>query len=167
VRWAAAARAFYRFRVWEHTAGGLREREAVIRTFVTAVRERFDPRDTVLVTELGNGRSYPWFRHVMYYLPEYPVYHLRLGRYSPGYLTSQLGGTMAAMGDRGVPLPAATRRLVWVVDHWDPQVPAPSGLEARPLAQGRWLYVLRVRDRRPIVHAGYRLVPVTALARLR
>ena len=56
---------------------------------MAAVRREFDPRDTVLVTELGNPRSYPWFRHVMYYLPEYAAYHLRLGEASPGYLASR------------------------------------------------------------------------------
>ena len=89
------------------------------------------PRDTVLVTELGNPRSYPWFRHVMYYLPEYATYHLRLNAAAPGYLASRELPSMAAVAERRVPLPVTTRRLVWVVDEWDPTAPRPAGLEAR------------------------------------
>jgi hypothetical protein len=164
VRLGAGLRARYRFRLWSHTVGGLREREAVIRGYVGAI-QRFSPRETALVTELGNPRSYPWFRHVMYYLPEFPVYHLRLGEARPGYLTSRGLETMAAVGERWVPLPPATRWIVWVVDRWDPCVPAPPGLEARRLPEGRWLYVLRV-GAPGVEHVGYRLAPETALARL-
>jgi hypothetical protein len=166
VRAGTELRALYRFRLWSHTAAGLREREAVISGYVEAIRRQFDPRDTVLVTELGNPRSYPWFRHVMYYLPEYAAYHLRLGEPHPGFLASRDLATMAAVADRRVTLPFTTRRLVWVVDEWNPGLPRPAGLEARPLSHGRSLYVLRVR-RRAVDHAGYRLIPVTTVARLR
>jgi hypothetical protein len=102
----------------------------------------------------------------MYYLPEYAAYHLRLGESHPGYLASRDLSTMAALADWRVPLPATTRRLVWVVDEWHPGLPRPAALVVRPLAHGRALYVLRVR--RPVVeHADYRLVRVTAVARLR
>jgi transmembrane protein TMEM260 (protein O-mannosyltransferase) len=164
-RLTAELRALYRFRLWSHTAAGLREQEAVIGEYVAAIRGQFDPRDTVLVTELGNPRSYPWFRHVMYYLPEYATYHLRLGDVSPGYLVSRELPSMAPVAERGVPLPAATRRLVWVVDEWHPDLARPAALEVRPLPHGRSLYVLRVRG--AVDHAGYQLVPVTTLARLR
>src|SRR5262249_13788986 len=153
--------ALYRFRLWSHSAAGLREQEAVIRDFVSAIRGQFDPRDTVLVTELGNPRSYPWFRHVMYYLPEYPAYFLRLDEASPGYLVSRDLSTMATVTERRVPLPALTRRVVWVVDEWDPELPRPAALEVCPLAYGRSLYVLRLQ-RGPVDYAGYRLVPATA-----
>ena len=143
----------------------MREQEAVIGDYVSAIRGHFDPHDTVLVTELGNPRSYPWFRHVMYYLPEYPAYHLRLGEASPGYLVSRDLSSMAAVTERRVPLPPTTRRVVWVVDEWHPGLPRPAALEVRPLAHGRSLYVLRVR-RGAVDYAGYRLVPVTAVARL-
>jgi hypothetical protein len=165
-RMASELRALYSFRLWTHTAAGLRERQAVIRSYVEAIRQQFDPRDTVLVTELGNPRSYPWFRHVAYYLPEYTVYHLRLGDRRPGYLNSRELATMSAVAERRVPLPHGTRRLVWVVDEWHPGLPRPAALEARLVAHGRSLYVLRVR-RRAVEHAGYHLVPVTSVARLR
>jgi hypothetical protein len=73
---------------------------------------------------------------------------------------------MATVVDRSVPLPVTTRRLVWVVDEWHPALPRPPALDARPLPHGRTLYVLRVRGG-AVDHAGYHLVPVTALARLR
>jgi hypothetical protein len=165
-RMTAELRALYRFRLWSHTAAGLREQEAVIGDYVAAIRRQFDPRDTVLVTELGNPRSYPWFRHVMYYLPEYATYHLRLGAASPGYLASRDLPSMAAVEERRVPLPATTRRLVWVVDEWHPDLPRPAALEARPLPHGRSLYVLRVHGG-AVDHAGYQLIPVTTIARLR
>ena len=164
-RIAAELRALYRFRLWSHSAAGLREQEAVIGDYVTAIRARFDPHDTVLVTELGNPRSYPWFRHVMYYLPEYPAYHLRLGEAAPGYLVSRDLSSMAAVTERRVPLPVTTRRVVWVVDEWHPDLPRPAALEVQPLAHGRSLYVLRVR-RGAVDYAGYHLVPVTAVARV-
>ena len=159
-------RARYRFRLWPHTAGGLREQEAVIQAYVDGVRREFDPSDTVLVTELGNARSYPWFRHVRYYLPEYAVCHLRLDPYSPGYLSAQHDSSMVALGGPEVLLPSSTRRLVWIVDHWNPRAPRPPGLRERPLPHGRWLYVLDL-ERRAVEHGGYRLTPVAAVARVR
>lgn len=164
-RWAAGLRAVYSYRIRVHTVPGLRETEDVIRAYVTAVRREFDPADTALVTEVGNPRSYPWFRHATYYLPEFSTYHLRVGGLSPGHLVFP-HGTVAAPGAADVLLPGRVRRLVWMVDHWDPAVLRPPGLEARPLAHGRWLYVLPV-DRRAVEHAGYRLTPVAAVARLR
>jgi hypothetical protein len=159
-------RALYRFRLWSHTAAGLREQEAVIGDYVATIRCQFDPRDTVLVTELGNPRSYPWFRHVMYYLPEYPVYHFRLGEPRPGYLASRELVSMEVVTERRVFLPLTTRRLVWVVDEWHPGLPRPAGLERHPLSHGRALYVLRL-GRQAVDHAGYSLVPVAKLAHLR
>jgi hypothetical protein len=156
----------YRFRLWPHTVRGLREQEEVIRAYARAVRDSFPPGDTVLVTELGNRRSFPWFRHAMYYLPEYPVYHLRLGIFTRGYLASHRDTTMAALADPDVILPATARRLVWMVDYWNPAIPRPAGLRAIPVDYGRWLYVLEL-ERRVVEHGGYRLTPVTALARLR
>jgi len=164
--WRASLRARYRFRLWPHTAGGLREQEAVIQAYVDGVRREFDPSDTVLVTELGNARSYPWFRHVRYYLPEYAVCHLRLDPYSPGYLSAQHDSSMVALGGPEVLLPSSTRRLVWIVDHWNPRAPRPPGLRERPLPHGRWLYVLDL-ERRAVEHGGYRLTPVAAVARVR
>jgi hypothetical protein len=155
----------YRYRLWPLTAPGLRDQEAIITAFVDGVRRHFRPGDTVLLTELGNPRSYPWFRHVGYYLPEFAVYHLRLGAFSPGYLASRLPD-MAALGGPEILLPPRTHRLVWVVDHWNPTVRWPADLVAHPLARGRWLYELRV-DGRPVEHAGYRLTPLRAVARLR
>ena len=165
-RMTSNLRALYRFRLWSHTAAGHREQEAVIDDYVAAIRRDFDPRDTVLVTELGNPRSYPWFRHVMYYLPEYAAYHLRLGERSPGYLASRDLSTMAAVAERRVPLPATTSRLVWVVDEWHPDLPRPAALVVRPLSHGRALYVLRVLPG-AVDHAGYRLVRVTTVTGLR
>jgi len=164
--WWMSLRARYRFRLWPTTAPGLLDQERVLRGFLDGVRSGFDPSDTVLLTELGNPRSYPWFRHVGYYLPEFPVYHLRVGRFSPGYLASRRAGAMSALDGPEIVLPASTRRLVWVVDHWNPILPRPPGLREQALPRGRWLYILDV-DRRPVEHGGYRLTPLTAVARVR
>jgi hypothetical protein len=164
--WQTSLLARYRFGLWPYTARGLEEQQAVIRAYIEGVRREFDPRDTILVTELGNRRSFPWFRHVRYYLPEYAVYHLRLGGFSPGYLASRDLATMAARADPEILLPAGARRLVWVVDAWNPTLPRPAGLRARGLPYGRWLHVLDL-ERRVVEHGGYRLTPGTAVARLR
>jgi hypothetical protein len=164
VRMALLAR--YRFRLWPNTAPGLRDHERVIEGYVDGIRSRFDPADTLLLTELGNPRSYPWFRHVTYYLPEFAVYHLRVGHFSPGYLSSRHVSAVAPLDGPEIPLPPRARRLVWVVDHWSPAAPRPPGLEAVPLAHGRWLYSLAL-EQGAVDHAGYRLVPMTAVARVR
>lgn len=162
-RAAGALAEAYRFRLWPHTARGLREQEGVIAAYATRVRQAFDPRDTVLVTELGNPRAYPWFRHATYYLPEFPVLHLRLGPFSRGYLAAPPLTTMAAVDAREIVLPGGTRRLVWIVDFWNPAQPRPPGLRPVPLPHGRWLYVLDL-DGRPVAYAGYRLTPAPAAA---
>ena len=62
--------------IMSRTVAALREHEAVIRTYVETIRAVYEPSDTALVTELGNPRSYPWLRHAMFYLPEYPIYQV-------------------------------------------------------------------------------------------
>ena len=136
-REGVALRALYRYRLWTSTAPALREHEAVIGAYVDAIRREFPPGATAIVTELGNARSYPWFRHAGYYLPEFPVYHLRLGRFTPGYLSTREGDSMAALPGPEIRLPPGTRRLVWMVDYWNPLVPRPPGLRRRLPADSR------------------------------
>lgn len=162
----ARLRALYRFSLWANTAGGLREREDVIATYVSAVKTGFDPSDTILVTEQGNRRSYAWFRHVTYYLPGFRVYHLRLEDPVPRYLVTPEPGPGVTPDPRTLVLPASARRLVWVVDYWNPAAARPPGLVARPLAHGRWLFVLPV-GRRPLEYAGFEIGRSTTLARPR
>jgi hypothetical protein len=165
--WAArrlvGLRAMYRYRLWSHTIRGLREQEGVIAAYTEALRREFNPADTVIVVELGNPRSYPWFRHVTYYLPEFRAYHLRLGAWSAGYLDSARLTSMAARVDDRIPLEPRVRHLVWIVDHWLPVVPRPPGLREIRLPYGRLLYVLDV-DRHPVEHAGYWFTPLVSAA---
>jgi hypothetical protein len=143
--------------IFSRTAAALRQHEAVVRTFVDAIRGLYPPEDTVVITELGNARSYPWLRHAMFYLPEYSIFELRVGAEPPGYYAPQLASAMVRLPDSDVRLPARTRRLVWFVDHWSPSVARPPGLLEIELPYGRFLYVLSV-GRRPIDYAGYTLV---------
>ena len=143
--------------IFSRTAAALREHEDVVRTFVDAIRGLYPAEETVVITELGNSRSYPWLRHAMFYLPEYSIFELRVGDQTPGYYAPQLSSEMAPLPDSDVRLPARTRRLVWFVDHWSPSVARPEGLLEVELPYGRFLYVLPV-DRRPIDYAGYTLV---------
>jgi len=148
----------YRYRLWPHTVRGLREAEAVITTYTDAIRRRFAPAETVIVVELGNPRSYPWFRHATYYLREFRTCHLRLPPWTQGYLDSAQLTSMAARPDDRIMLGPGVRHLVWLVDFWNPQIPRPPGLRELPLAYGRWLYVLDL-DGRPVEYGGYHFVP--------
>jgi len=143
--------------IFSRTAAALRQHEEVVRTFVDAIRGLYPAEDTIVITELGNSRSYPWLRHAMFYLPEYSIFELRVGEQTPGYYAPQLSTEMAPLPDSDVRLPARTRRLVWFVDHWSPTVARPAGLLEVELPHGRFLYVLPV-DRRRIDYAGYTLV---------
>ena len=143
--------------VFSRTAAALREHEQVMRTFVDAIRGLYAPEETVIITELGNARSYPWLRHAMYYLPEYSIFELHVGARPPGYYAPQLASEMTPLPDSHVSLPARVRRLVWFVDHWDTAAPRPAGLREIEIPHGRYLYVLPV-DRRPVRYAGYTLI---------
>jgi hypothetical protein len=143
--------------VMSRTAAALREHEAVIRTYVETIRAVYDPSDTALITELGNPRSYPWLRHAMFYLPEYPMYQIQLGDRPPGFYAPQSAATMILTPGARIALPRRVRQLVWFVDHWDPATPRPQGLLEIPLPYGRYLYVLPL-GRRPVEHAGYTFV---------
>jgi hypothetical protein len=142
--------------VMSRTAAALREHEAVIRTYVESIRGLYDPADTALLTELGNPRSYPWLRHGMYYMPEYAIYQLGLGDL-PGFYAPQSAVTMFFTPLRVVTLPGRIKQLVWFVDHWDPTVARPDGLQEVALPYGRFLYVLPLREE-PVEHAGYTFV---------
>ena len=145
----------YRYRLWPHTLRGLREGEAVIDAYAQEIRRRFSPADTVVVAELGNPRSYPWFRHVTYYLPEFRVCHLRLPPWSTGYLDSARLSSMTAREDDRIVLDEKVRHLVWIVDSWNPKIPRPSGLRELSLPYGRKLFALDLAGR-AVSHAGYR-----------
>jgi hypothetical protein len=143
--------------IFSRTAAALREHEEVVRTFVASIRGLFPPEETAIITELGNPRSYPWLRHAMFYLPEYPIYELHVGEALPGYYAPRRAAVMRPEADFEVALPPTVKRLVWFVDHWSPWTERPEGLDEIEIPHGRFLYVLPV-GRWPIEYAGYALV---------
>jgi hypothetical protein len=152
--WFWRARDEFHDWIMSRTAAALREHEAVIRTYVETIRAVYEPSDTALVTELGNPRSYPWLRHAMFYMPEYPIYQVQLGPKPLGFYAPQSSATMILTPGSRIRLPAEIQRLVWFVDHWDPATPRPRGLREVELPYGRYLYVLPL-TRTPAEYAGY------------
>jgi hypothetical protein len=144
--------------IMSRTAAALREHEAVIRTYIETIRAVYDPADTAMLTEVGNPRSYPWLRHAMFYLPEYAIYQVQLGEELPhGFYAPQSAATMILTPGSTVTIPRRVRRLVWFVDHWDPAVARPRGLQEIPLPYGRFLYVLPL-GRGRAQYAGYTFI---------
>jgi hypothetical protein len=125
--------------------------------FVDSIRGLYPGESTVIVTEQGNSRSYPWFRHAMFYLPEYPVYELQVGGRVPGFRASRLSATMSTIPEVEIKLPASVERLVWFVDHWSPVTERPEGLIEIEIPHGRYLYVLPL-GKRPIDYEDYTFV---------
>jgi hypothetical protein len=140
--------------IFSRTVAALREREAIVRTYVDAIRRSWAPAETVVITEMGNPRSYGWLRHATYYLEGYPVYALWVGSTEPDTLLPPGGGVMWFLPGTEITLPPGTKRLVWFVDYWSPTAQRPPGLEEIELPFGRYLYVLPV-TREPIAYAGY------------
>jgi hypothetical protein len=143
--------------IFSRTAAAIREHEAVLRTFVAAIRGLYSAEDTVVITEVGNPRSYPWLRHAMFYLPEYTIYDLRVGDLPFGYYAPKRSSTIAPVPDSEIRVPASTRRLVWFVDHWGPRAPWLAGLTEIEIPYGRFLYALPL-GRTPVHYAGYTFV---------
>jgi hypothetical protein len=143
--------------IFSRTAAALREHEDVVRTFVATIRGLYPPQETAVITELGNPRTYPWLRHAMFYLPEYPIYELMVGEAPPGYYAPRRAAAMVPEPDFEIPLPATVKRLVWFVDHWSPLSERPEGLDEIEIPHGRFLYVLPV-GRHPVEYAGYSFV---------
>jgi hypothetical protein len=143
--------------IWSRTAAALRAHETVVSGFVDGIRVLSDPAETAIVTEIGNPRSYTWLRHAMFYLPEYPIYQLRVDDEAPGFYTPRQATTIWSSPEREIRVPAGVKRLVWFVDHWNPAHPRPPGLQEIELPHGRYLYVLRL-GRRPLHYAGYTFV---------
>lgn len=152
--WVWRARDEFHDWIMSRTAAALREHEAVIRTYVETIRAVYDPGDTALVTELGNPRSYPWLRHAMFYMPEYPIYQVQVGAMPLGFYAPQSAATMILTPGARITLAAGIRQLVWFVDHWDPATQPPAGLREVELPYGRFLYVLPL-TRTPVEYAGY------------
>ncbi len=88
--WFWRARDEFHDWIMSRTAAALREHEAVIRTYVETIRTVYEPSDTALVTELGNPRSYPWLRHAMFYMPEYPIYQVQVGPHAARLLRAAI-----------------------------------------------------------------------------
>jgi hypothetical protein len=143
--------------IFSRTAAALREHEEVVRTFVAAITGQFSDADTVIITELGNTRSYPWMRHAVFYLPSYAVYELQVGDLPPGYYAPRGSLAMTRVRDSEIRLPPSVRRLVWFVDHWSPTSERPPGLMEIEIPHGRFLYVLPV-GKKPVSYAGYTLI---------
>jgi hypothetical protein len=140
--------------IMSRTAAALREHEAVIRTYVDIIRTVYDPSDTALLTEIGNPRSYPWLRHAMFYMPEYTIYQVQVGDLPFGFYAPESAATMILTRGSTITIPRRIHQLVWFIDHWDPSVPRPRGLQEVQLPYGRFLYVLPIRGGRA-EHAGY------------
>jgi hypothetical protein len=104
--WFWRARDEFHDWIMSRTAAALREHEAVIRTYVETIRAVYEPSDTALVTELGNPRSYPWLRHAMFYMPEYPIYQVQLGPKPLGFYAPQSSATMILTPGTRIELPA-------------------------------------------------------------
>jgi hypothetical protein len=143
--------------IWSCTAAALREHEEVVRTFVDAIRGLYEPDETVVLTELGNPRSYPWLRHAMFYLPEYTIFEIRVGDVTPGYYAPRLASAMTPLRDSVIRVPAAARRLVWFVDYWSPTSARPPDLVEIEVPFGRYLYVLPLGSG-VVEYAGYTFV---------
>ncbi len=124
---------------------------------VETIRAVYDPSDTALLTEVGNPRSYPWLRHAMFYMPEYAIYQVQLGDFPLGFYAPQSAATMILTPGSTITVARRIRQLVWFVDHWDPAVPRPRGLQEIQLPYGRFLYVLPI-GRGRVEHAGYTFV---------
>ncbi|PYN27918.1 MAG: hypothetical protein DMD99_00880 [Candidatus Rokuibacteriota bacterium] len=143
--------------IFSRTAGAVREHEDVVRGFVDSIRGLYSGEETVVITEQGNSRSYPWFRHAMFYLPEYAVYELQVGGRVPGFRASRLSSTMTTIPETEIRLPATVERLVWFVDHWSPVTGRPEGLVEIEIPHGRYLYVLPL-GKRPVDYEDYTFV---------
>ena len=143
--------------IFSRTAAALREHEEVVETFVSSIRGLYGAEGTVLITEQGNHRSYPWFRHAMFYLPEYAVYELHVGGLASGFRASRLSTTMTTFPDTEIHLPASADRLVWFVDHWSPVTVRPKGLVEIEIPHGRYLYVLPL-GRKPVDYEEYTFI---------
>jgi hypothetical protein len=152
--------------ILSRTAAALREHEQVVGTFVGSIRGLFTPEDTVVITEQGNRRSYPWFRHAMFYLPEYAIYELQVDGVTRGFRASRLSSSMAQFPATEIRLPASAKRLVWFVDHWSPAAARPRGLTEIELPHGRYLYVLPL-DRGPVAYEDYTFVRESPPGRVR
>jgi 4-amino-4-deoxy-L-arabinose transferase-like glycosyltransferase len=150
--------------IFSRTAAALREHERVVDTFVASIRGLYPPQETAIVTELGNRRSYPWLRHAMFYLPEYPIFEVQVGSLPPGFYAPHLAQAMTRVPDSEVRLPSTVQRLVWFVDHWSPSSERPSGLQEIELPHGRYLYVLPLARSR-VNYAGYAFVRDEPIAR--
>jgi len=150
--------------IFSRTAAALKEHEHVMQTFVGAIRGLYAPDETAVVTELGNPRSYPWLRHAMFYLPEYPIYELTVGDLPAGFYAPRMARVMARVHESHIALPAGVKQLVWFVDHWSPLTERPLGLAEIELPHGRYLYMLRI-GRKPVDYAGYTFVRENAAGR--
>jgi len=128
-----------------------------VRGFVDSIRGLYPGESTVIITEQGNSRSYPWFRHAMFYLPEYPVYELQVGGLVPGFRASRLSATMSTIPEVEIDLPASVERLVWFVDHWSPATVRPEELVEIEIPYGRYLYVLPL-GRKAVDYEDYTFV---------
>jgi Protein of unknown function (DUF2723) len=143
--------------IFSRTAAALREHEEVVSGFVDSIRGLYPGETTVIITEQGNSRSYPWFRHAMFYLPEYAVYELQVGGLVPGFRASRRSATMSTIPEVEIDVPSSVERLVWFVDHWSPTTVRPEGLVEIEIPHGRYLYVLPL-GRKAIDYEDYTFV---------
>ncbi len=153
--WFWRARDEFHDWIMSRTAAALREHEAVIRTYVETIRTVYEPSDTALVTELGNPRSYPWLRHAMFYMPEYPIYQVQVGPMPPGFYAPQSSATMILTPGSHIRLPR--RDSDGSSGSWITGIRpcrGPTGLREVQLPYGRYLYVLPL-TRTPAEYAGY------------
>jgi hypothetical protein len=82
---------------------------------------------------------------------------VQVGDMPRGFYAPQSAATMILTPGSTMVVPRRILQLVWFVDHWDPDVPRPKGLQEIQLPYGRYLYVLPL-GRGRVEHAGYTFV---------
>jgi len=92
------------------TAGGLRQQQSALGATLTAVRARFDPHTTVVVTLVGQDP----YRFMMYYLPEFRVVRLDAGAHSVLLAQDRQQGNWIA-ADACPLADSQVRDIVWVL----------------------------------------------------
>ncbi len=111
------------------TATGLRQQQNALDTSLSAIRARFDPRTTVIVTLVGQDP----YRFMMYYLPEFTVVRLDPQAHAVLMAHNRVQGNWIPAADCP-PGEDATRAVVWVLS--PPDIPGTIPEDATPLSGG-------------------------------
>jgi hypothetical protein len=128
------------------------QNDQIIKNYINTIIKE-NPETTILITEKGalytfEGKKIggaPWFRHIMYYLPKFPVYQIFIEKEKKYYLVQNYSD-LNLIKKNTIPISPKINKFIWITDRIDEDILKNLKIQQKKLGLGKSLYYLETKD---------------------